>query len=155
MPNFTFAFAFVILKVINLEIILFRFAIISVSMVFGHKFGESLGGSQAPPSFWNVPGLPPRKFPGDLPESSPALVARASWFSRYSTLSRYTPIQTPIALTFLLACKQNEGGVSHVKLPSEWYRTIGGYSSYSIALCCATKSPATSLEVLSLSHCGT
>ena len=31
--NFTFAFAFVILKVINSEIILFRFALISVSMV--------------------------------------------------------------------------------------------------------------------------
>ena len=28
----------------------------------GDKFGESLGGSQAPPSFWEVPGLP-RKFP--------------------------------------------------------------------------------------------
>ena len=24
----------------------------------GDKFGESLGGSQAPPSFWKVPGLP-------------------------------------------------------------------------------------------------
>ena len=32
-PNFTFAFVFVILKVIILEIILFRFALISVSMV--------------------------------------------------------------------------------------------------------------------------
>ena len=32
-PNFTFAFGFVILKVINLEVILFRFALISVSMV--------------------------------------------------------------------------------------------------------------------------
>ena len=31
----------------------------------GDKFGESLGGSQAPPSFWEVPGLP-RKFP-ELP----------------------------------------------------------------------------------------
>ena len=29
---------------------------------FGDKFGESLGGSQATPSFWEVPGLP-RKFP--------------------------------------------------------------------------------------------
>ena len=40
------------------------------------KFGESLGGSQAPPSFWEVPGLPrkfpklPRKFFGDFPGSS-------------------------------------------------------------------------------------
>ena len=33
-PNYTFAFAFVILKVINSEIIFFRFALISVSMVF-------------------------------------------------------------------------------------------------------------------------
>ena len=32
-PNYTFAFAFVVLKVINSEIILFRFALISVSMV--------------------------------------------------------------------------------------------------------------------------
>ena len=32
-PNFTFAFAFVILKVTNSEMILFRFALISVSMV--------------------------------------------------------------------------------------------------------------------------
>ena len=32
-PNLTFAFAFVIQKVINSEIILFRFALISVSMV--------------------------------------------------------------------------------------------------------------------------
>ena len=29
---------------------------------FGDKFGESLSGSQAPPRFWKVPGLP-RKFP--------------------------------------------------------------------------------------------
>ena len=42
----------------------------------GDKFGESLGGSQAPPSFWEVPGLPrkfpelPRKFSGDFPGSS-------------------------------------------------------------------------------------
>ena len=42
----------------------------------GDKFGESLGGSQAPPSFWEVPGLPrkfpelPRKFFGDFPGSS-------------------------------------------------------------------------------------
>ena len=32
-PNFTFAFAFVILKVINSEIMLFRFALLSVSVV--------------------------------------------------------------------------------------------------------------------------
>ena len=43
---------------------------------FGDKFGESLGGSQAPPSFWEVPGLPrkfpelPRKFFGDVPGRS-------------------------------------------------------------------------------------
>ena len=42
----------------------------------GDKFGESLEGSQAPPSFWEVPRLPrkspelPRKFFGDFPESS-------------------------------------------------------------------------------------
>ena len=34
-------------------------------MSIGDKFGESLGGSQATPSFWEVPGLP-RKFP-ELP----------------------------------------------------------------------------------------
>ena len=40
------------------------------------SFGESLGGSQAPLSFWEVPGLPrkfpevPRKFFGDFPGSS-------------------------------------------------------------------------------------
>ena len=33
------------------------------------KFGESLGGSQAPLSFWKVPALP-RKFPGDFPGGS-------------------------------------------------------------------------------------
>ena len=43
---------------------------------FGDKFGESLGGSQATPSFWKVPRLPrkfpklPRKFFGDFPGSS-------------------------------------------------------------------------------------
>ena len=43
---------------------------------FGDKFGESLGGSQATPSFWEVPGLPqkfpkvPRKCFGDFPGSS-------------------------------------------------------------------------------------
>ena len=42
----------------------------------GDKFGESLGGSEAPLSFWEVPGLPrkfpklPRKFFGDFPASS-------------------------------------------------------------------------------------
>ena len=36
------------------------------SLLFGDKFGESLVGSQAPPSFWEVPGLP-RKFP-ELPQ---------------------------------------------------------------------------------------
>ena len=42
----------------------------------GDKFGESLEGSQAPPSFWEVPGLPqefpelPWKFFGDFPGSS-------------------------------------------------------------------------------------
>ena len=46
------------------------------SQDFGDIFGESLGGSQAPPSFWKVPGLPrkfpelPRKFFGDFPGSS-------------------------------------------------------------------------------------
>ena len=40
------------------------------------RLGESLGGSQAAPSFWKVPGLPqkfpkpPRKFFGDFPGSS-------------------------------------------------------------------------------------
>ena len=38
-----------------------------VTIHLGDKFGESLGGSQAPPSFWEVPGLP-RKFP-ELPGS--------------------------------------------------------------------------------------
>ena len=42
----------------------------------GDKFGESLEGSQAPPSFWEVPRLPrkspelPRKFFGDFPGGS-------------------------------------------------------------------------------------
>ena len=45
----------------------------------GDKFGESLGGSQATPSFWEVPGLPqkfpklPQKFFGDFPGSSLAV----------------------------------------------------------------------------------
>ena len=44
--------------------------------LFGDKFGESLGRSRAPPSFWKVPGLPrklpklPRKFFGDFPGGS-------------------------------------------------------------------------------------
>ena len=33
-----------------------------LGVFFGDEFGESLGGSQAPPSFWKAPGLP-RKFP--------------------------------------------------------------------------------------------
>ena len=43
-------------------------------LIFGDKFGESLVGSQAPPSFWEVPGLPrkfpelPRKFSATSPE---------------------------------------------------------------------------------------
>ena len=44
-PNFTFAFAFVILKVTNSEIILFCFALISVSMVF-KKFSELIKTTQ-------------------------------------------------------------------------------------------------------------
>ena len=48
--------------------------------MIGDKFGESLVGSQAPPSFWEVPGLPrkfpelPRKFFGDFPGSSLMIV---------------------------------------------------------------------------------
>ena len=44
--------------------------------LIGDKFGESLEGSQAPPSFWEVPRLPrkfaklTRKFFGDFPGSS-------------------------------------------------------------------------------------
>ena len=44
--------------------------------IIANKFGESLEGSQATPSFWEVPGLPrkfpelPRKFFGDFPGSS-------------------------------------------------------------------------------------
>ena len=47
-------------------------------------FGESLGGSQATPSFWKVPGLPrkfpelPRKFSCDLPESSLAVESNSN-----------------------------------------------------------------------------
>ena len=42
-PNFTFAFAFVILDLINSEIVLFRFASISVSMVCYGKFWPDFG----------------------------------------------------------------------------------------------------------------
>ena len=45
--------------------------------IVGDKFGESLVGSQAPRSFWEVPGLP-RKFP-ELPRklsaTSPEVLA--------------------------------------------------------------------------------
>ena len=46
------------------------------AILFGDKFGESLEGSQAPPSFWEVPRLPrkfpeqPRKFFGNFPGGS-------------------------------------------------------------------------------------
>ena len=54
------------------------------------------------------------------------------------------PIQTPIALTF--PCMQSKiRGVSQVKLPSEGYRAIGGYSSYSIAVSRYT-APLSALE---------
>ena len=49
---------------------------VCLAAFFGDKFGESLGGSQATLSFWEVPGLPrkfpklPRKFFGDFPRSS-------------------------------------------------------------------------------------
>ena len=50
---------------------------------FGDKFGESLGGSQAPPSFWKVPGLP-RKFP-ELPRkfsaTSPEVLSLWDWIA--------------------------------------------------------------------------
>ena len=50
---------------------------------FGDKFGESLGGSQAPPSFWKVPGLP-RKFP-ELPRkfsaTSPEVLSLWNWIA--------------------------------------------------------------------------
>ena len=50
--------------------IIFKFAQV------GDKFGESLAGSQAPPNFWEAPGLPrkfpelPRKFFGDFSGTS-------------------------------------------------------------------------------------
>ena len=40
----------------------------------GVNAGESLGGSQAPPSFWEVPGLP-RKFPGSFSVTSPEVLS--------------------------------------------------------------------------------
>ena len=52
-----------------------RFSTLRATPRFGDTFGKSLGGSQAPPSFWKVPGLPrkfhklPRKFFSDLPGS--------------------------------------------------------------------------------------
>ena len=54
------------------------------------KFGESLEGSQAPPSFWEVPQLPrkfpelPRKFFGDFPGSSLAVEGSFPDFPRSS-----------------------------------------------------------------------
>ena len=41
------------------------------------KFGESLGGSQAPPSFWKVPGLPRKfpKLPGSFSATSPEVLS--------------------------------------------------------------------------------
>ena len=55
-------------------------------------------------------------------------------FSRYSALSRYTPHADPYRIDICLHTEHNKGGVSHLKLPSEGYRAIGGYSSYSIAI---------------------
>ena len=52
------------------------FKVFFLLLIIGDKFGESLGGSQAPPSFSKVPGLPrkfpklPRKFFGDFPGGS-------------------------------------------------------------------------------------
>ena len=40
---------------------------------FGDKFGESLGGSRAPPSFWKVPGSSPN-FPGSFSATSPEVL---------------------------------------------------------------------------------
>ena len=54
---------------------LVRISIRDLVSLVGDKFGESLGGSQAAPSFWEVPELPrkfpelPRKFFGDFPGS--------------------------------------------------------------------------------------
>ena len=55
---------------------------------------------------------------------------------RFCTLSRYTPPPPTDPYRIDIACIQNKirGGVSHVKLPSEGYRAIGGYRSYSIAI---------------------
>ena len=59
-------------------------------LLLGDRFGESLEGSQAPPSFWEVPGLPrkfpelPRKFFGDFPGSSLTVHSGAKQQSRGS-----------------------------------------------------------------------
>ena len=59
----------------------------------GDKFGESLGGSQATPSFWEVPGLPlkfpklPRKFFGDFPGS----FLTVALYSKFPRLPRKFP----------------------------------------------------------------
>ena len=51
-----------------------EFGTSSPNITIGDKFGESLEGSQAPPSFWEVPRLPrkfpqlPRKFSATSPE---------------------------------------------------------------------------------------
>ena len=51
-----------------------KLAQIAAPTSVGDNFGESLVGSQAPPSFWEVPGLPrkfpelPRKFSATSPE---------------------------------------------------------------------------------------
>ena len=46
---------------------------VTVVVYFGDEFGESLGGSQAPLSVWEVPGLP-RKFPGSFSATSPEVL---------------------------------------------------------------------------------
>ena len=52
------------------------------------KFGESLGGSQAPPTFWKVPGLR-RKFPKlwrvPKPPLANPLVAERAFRARVSS----------------------------------------------------------------------
>ena len=60
----------------------------------GDTFGESLGGSQAPPSLWTVPGLLwkfpelPRKFPSNFPGTSHTV--ELSGTSVWRPQSRYT-----------------------------------------------------------------
>ena len=46
-------------------------------MVAGFKFRESLGGSQAPPSFWEVPDFPGSSpnFPGSFSATSPEVLS--------------------------------------------------------------------------------